>query len=241
MNDDRKLNVLQIVYIQQDEDNYKLVRFAGMDEMRAALKQHGISIGQNVSIGREVLIADGVTIGSDTVIAPEATLEKGVRIGKGCQIDKDAFIGRNTRIGDHVSIGEKAELGRMVIVGDDSELAPECIVQDNVHIGFGSRIRTMAYIGNESVLGHHTVVGAQSKLGRLVRTAPSTVVDAHRVVQSFMTVSGTGNDLHLDEELKRHHAMRSWPVFVGGEKPKASEKAVLPVVEEQQPRRVLSW
>lgn len=238
MENDRKLNVIQIVYVQQDKDNYRLVRFTGMDHMRAELRSHGIIIGQDVNIGREVLIADGVTIGSGTRIASEATLEHGAVIGSNCIIGTDAFIGRNTRLGNNVSVGDKTELGRSVIVGDGAELSSDCIVQDHVHIGHASRLHQMSYVGSESVLGHHTVIGAESRLGRMVLAAPSTVIDSHRVINSFMSVSGTDGDLHQDEELKRQYAMKGWPAFIGGERAQMGGRQQMSEAEQQKTRRI---
>ena len=240
MENDRKINPLLIVYVQQDSDNYRLARFNGLDHLRASLKEHGVQIGRGVVIGRETLIADGVSIGGGTVISPEATIERGAVIGRNCRIGHDAFIGRDTVLGDGVVVGDSAEIGRKSVVADCCVLDGGCIVQDNVQVGFASQLRPMSYVGSRSILGHHTVIGAGARLGQMVLTSPHTEVDSNRVVNSFTAVSGTGRDLHPDEELRRHYARREWPVAIGGEKAVAGTPDITQV-PVQQPRKALGY
>ena len=239
MDNARKLNIMQIVYIQEDKDNYKLVRFAGMDSLRAALKTHGVHIGRDVTIGREVLIADGVSIGSGTTVAAEATLESGAQIGNNCLIGKDAFIGKHTRLGNNVTIGDSTEIGRMGIVGDNTVMGMGCIIQDNVNVGFASLLRDKSYIGNESVLGHHTIIGQEARLGRMVNTAPSTSVDSHRVINSFTTIAGSDRNLYQDETLKKHYAAKNWASSIGGEQATVTRKPEPAFDREPEIRKVL--
>ena len=242
---DHKFDIVRIVYIQEDEDNYKLVRFNGMDQLREALKEHDVRIGKNVNIGREVLIANGVTIGDDTTIEAEATLENNVRIGKGCLVKRDAFIGKNSRLGDRVTLGEKTEIGRMAIIGDESAIGQECIIQDNVQVGWAAQIKSKVYIGNESKLGHHTVIGLETKLGRMVSTEPETVVDAHRTVHSFTSIAGNGNVMTPDEQLKNHYKPKELPLHIGGEKPQGQEQTphitIGDIREPQKGRKFSGW
>lgn len=217
MDRQHRLGVSQIVYIQRAENEYSLVRFRSMDDMRRELASHGVYIGRDVSIGREALIADGVHIGAGSVIGPEATLERGCRLGEHCRIDQDAFVGRYTQLGSGVHLGVSSEIGRYGVVGPEADIQDRCILHDNVHVGPGCILRDDTQIGSQSVIGHSVTLAAGTCAGRMVNMAPAAYTSTSVVIPSCSRLEARSSLVVRDTVLAGFRPrIPVWPVQLGG-------------------------
>jgi acetyltransferase-like isoleucine patch superfamily enzyme len=90
---------------------------------RLQFRLAGITVGENVSIGRRVRLTGKVALGDGAKISEGVLIEGCVTIGRGCWIQKLVEISGNVEVGDSTSIGSysfisTAPNGRMRIGND---------------------------------------------------------------------------------------------------------------------------
>ena len=138
-------------------------------------------LGQEVSVGANVVISEGVLIGDGVSIAANTVIEANVKIGEASRIESNVTLGHDVKIGKRAHIyagavigsdgfgfaldGEKyvkiAQLGT-VVLGDDVEVgANSCIDRgalDNTVIGDGVKIDNQVQIAHNVTVGENTVI-----------------------------------------------------------------------------------
>lgn len=169
---------------------------------RAVIGQN-VQLGKNVVIGPGVVIEDHVVIGEDTRIDANAVIYHHVHIGSRVRIYAGAIIGADgfgnafhegrwqavpqlgsVRIGDDVSIGANTTIDRGAI-------------EDTV-IGHGVRLDNLIQIGHNVEIGDHTAIAAGAmiagsvKIGRYCMIGGSTKMKGHiRIADRTILTGGT--------------------------------------------------
>ncbi|MEG0391999.1 MAG: DapH/DapD/GlmU-related protein [Anaerovoracaceae bacterium] len=139
-----------------------------------------VSLGKNVTIGRNCVLDGRITIGDNTQIANNVTILNEVTIGKDCYIQTNVIIGQEglaysvnadgsfemvkhyggVTIGDRVMIGANTEIDRGTIddtiIETGTKIDILCHVAHNVHLG-----KNVTLIANSLVYGS-TEVGEGS-------------------------------------------------------------------------------
>jgi UDP-3-O-[3-hydroxymyristoyl] glucosamine N-acyltransferase len=168
----------------------------------------GARIGQDVSIGAFVAVAEDVTIGDNTVIFPNVTIGPGARIGNDCVIHS------NVSIRERVTIGNRVVLQNGVVVGGDGygfvrrgdgthEKIPQVatvVLEDDVEIGANTtidrpavgetRIQAGTKLDNLVQIGHGVRVGRNVLMAAQVGIAGSTEIDDDVVFGGQVGVGG---------------------------------------------------
>jgi len=154
-----------------------------------------VTLGDGVSIGPFVAIAEGASIGARTIVYPHVTIGRGAVIGEDCIVHARA------------SIREKVEIGRRVIIQDGVVLGSDgygfarrpdgthhkipqtggIVIEDDVEIGANStidrpavgetRIAAGAKVDNLVHIAHGVQIGRDVLLAAQVGIAGSTVVE----------------------------------------------------------------
>lgn len=138
-------------------------------------------IGNNVSIGANVVIEDNVHIGDNSIIKSGTVIEYDVIIGEGCLLYPNVTICYNCELGDRVTLhsgavigaegfgfarGPKgyvkiAQVGRVILSDDVDVGANSCIdrgaIEDTI-VGKGTKIDNHVQLGHNGLVGEHTVI-----------------------------------------------------------------------------------
>ncbi len=146
---------------------------------------HGVQLGENHSIGANVVIGSGVRIGKNCVIHPNVTIYPFVEIGDDCQAHSNSVIREYCRIGDRVILQNGAVIGAdgfgfapqpsgiyykiiqsgIVVLEDDVEIgANTCIDRATVgetRIGKGTKLDNLVQIGHGCRIGENSAMAAQ--------------------------------------------------------------------------------
>jgi UDP-3-O-[3-hydroxymyristoyl] glucosamine N-acyltransferase len=165
-------------------------------------------MGEDVSDGAFVSIADGVVIGDRTVVFPNVT------IGPGAQVGADCVIHSNVAIRERVFIGDRVVLQNGVVVGSDGygfvrrgdgthEKIPQVanvVIEDDVELGANTtvdrpavgetRIRSGTKIDNLVQIAHGVTVGRNVLMAAQVGIAGSTEVGDDVVFGGQVGVGG---------------------------------------------------
>lgn len=184
-----------ISYIEVQDPNkafFKLIRkffppsfpMEGIDS--TAFVHPDAVLGENVSLGKNVVVSKGCRIGNNVKIFHNSVLLQDVEIGKDCLIFQNVSIRENCRIGNRVIIHpgtvigsdgfgfEPDEEGKFhkipqignVIIEDDVELGSNVSV-DRASIGStiikkGVKIDNLVQIAHNVIIGENSIISAQA-------------------------------------------------------------------------------
>lgn len=131
-------------------------------------------VGGNCRIGNFVTIAAGVWIGDDVSIGHNVVIHIGSRIGNGTNIQDHAVIGRqpltsaiSTRQARHckpIRVGDGCIIGSHSVLYASVELGDGVMVADLASIREGTVIRSHTNIGRGVLVEYDTVVGERCKI-----------------------------------------------------------------------------
>ena len=124
----------------------------------------GAEIGDDTTIGHNVLLRTNVTVGSGSQLAANLTVERGCRIGGGVRCSPGSHLTAETMVADRVF------LGAGVRTVNDKEL----IWRDPDHeqplsppvFAYGCKVGSGAVILAGVTIGEHALVGAGSVVTR---------------------------------------------------------------------------
>jgi NDP-sugar pyrophosphorylase family protein len=134
---------------------FTLINTADPD-IKKALKDCRIKIGQNVTLegacyfGEAVTIGDNVVFAGDDKIGGHTVIESGVRIGCHCEIGEGSYIGKDVVIRDNVSLPKRTYVGVDRKVVEHSEQFTTV---------FSSSGRVESFFGSDRILMYDPEVG----------------------------------------------------------------------------------
>lgn len=181
-------------------------------------------VGNNVKLGRFVVIEDNVTIGDNCII------------GNNVVIHEDVVIGPNVRIDDNTVIGKTPMRGVNSIFKDEEKLPP-CFIGEGVLIGalviiyrgctIGSKtliadmatIRENVKIGEKTVIGRGTTVENYCNVGSNCKIQTNVYITAYSEVEDNVFIAPcvvTSNDNYAARSKERFGKFKGITVKKGG-------------------------
>ena len=107
-----KRKEIGIIYLQEGNKNdWRERRFHDISEISEEMQRRNIRVGDNVEIGRMVMLGDGCTIENGTKIGNEAVIDKGAYIGQYCNIGEMAIVAEKACLLGNVNMGKDAFIG----------------------------------------------------------------------------------------------------------------------------------
>lgn len=170
------------------------------------------------------------SIGGGTVIGDQVRLGKNVVIGYNCTIDGDIFIGDNTRIWHHVTIVNN------VLIGADCEIQSGCVIghdgfawNENArrekkmikHFG-GVEIEDQVFIGPNCIIDRgeidNTLIGKGAKIDGGCFIAHNAIVGQNVVLITGCRLYGSselGDNAYLASAMVRNQCKVGENAFIG--------------------------
>jgi len=166
-----------------------------------------VSIGRNVVLGENVrihagcVIGDGVTIGADSVLYPRVTIYHGCRIGQRAIVHSGAVIGADG-FGFAPDGKEWIKIPQIgvVVIGDDVEIGANTTIDrgalDDTVIGEGCKIDNLVMIGHNCNIGPYSVIAGctgmagSTTLGEHCILGGATMISGHLTLAPNTTISG---------------------------------------------------
>lgn len=169
-------------------------------------------LGENYSVGANVVIGEGVRLGNHALLHPNVTLYPHAQIGHDFVAHSGAVVREYCKIGDRVILQNGAVIGAdgfgfaphkdgsyykilqagIVVLEDDVEIgAHACVDRATVgetRIGRGTKIDNLVQIGHGSSVGEHCVLAAQvglagsTKVGNYVMLAGQVGAAGHLTI-----------------------------------------------------------
>ncbi|WP_066686305.1 DapH/DapD/GlmU-related protein [Christensenella intestinihominis] len=192
------------------------------------LTEEGYTIGENVSLGKNILIEPGVVIGHDVSIGDNSVILSGAKIknsiiGKNCVVKENAIVGswsfsmykdqngnymRTYSLGrailkDYVEVGAITTVCRGM--GGDTVLGEHTKTDDHVHIGHdvqcGKNVTLVAgtILGGFCILEDNVYIGLNATLRNRITIGENTLIGMGSVV----TKSIPANQVVMGNPAKR--------------------------------------
>jgi len=144
-----------------------------------------VTLGNNIALLANVVLADKVTIGDNTIVYPCVYIGEESIVGKDCLIYPNVTLRERTLIGDRVIIQSGAVIGSdgfgFVTVAGQHLKVPQVgnvVIEDDVEIGAntcidrattsstiikrGTKIDNQVHIAHNDVIGEHCLIAAQT-------------------------------------------------------------------------------
>ena len=165
---------------------------------------NNITIGENVVIMAGAFIGDNVSIGDESVIHPNVVIYNDSKIGKKCHllancvIGSDGFGYAHNKNGEHFKIYHNGN----VILEDFVEIGActtiDRAVFDSTIIKAGSKIDNLVQVGHNCEIGQNCIIVAQSGisgstyLGKNVVMGGQSATSGHLKIGDFSTIAARG-------------------------------------------------
>jgi acetyltransferase-like isoleucine patch superfamily enzyme len=114
----------------------------------------GCRIGDRAVLGKgdgdqPLVLRDGVAVGQETVLVRGSTIGRRVQLGRRCFVRDQVTIGDDCHIEDDASVEDQVRIGREVQIGRGTNITRHCEIEDGVHVG--ARVVTT----NDHTMGRH--------------------------------------------------------------------------------------
>lgn len=159
---------------------------------------NNVTIYPNVFIGKDCKIGDCTTIFPNVTIREEVTIGKQVIIHSGTSIGDDGF-GYLQVEGKHVKIPQvgTVEIGDNVEIGSNVTIAraalDKTIISNGVKIDNHSHIAHNVFIGEDTMLIAYAKIAGGAKVGKNVMIAEDVGITDHAVIGDNCSIGGGSN------------------------------------------------
>jgi UDP-3-O-[3-hydroxymyristoyl] glucosamine N-acyltransferase len=219
-------------------ENFNLPRAGSQQIDPTAVIFPNVSMGSNVTVGKNSRILSGVylgdhaVVGDDTIIHPNCVVYHHCRIGNRCIVHANTVIGSDgfgyahTKTGEHVKIEQMGN----VVVEDDVEIGSNTSIDratfTSTTICRGAKIDNLVHISHNVRVGEHSIIAGQTgiagstTLGRNVVMAAQSGATGHINIADFTQIAGRGG-VTKDTEAGKTYAgfpmmeHRAWLKFQG--------------------------
>ncbi|WP_411678899.1 DapH/DapD/GlmU-related protein [Clostridium thailandense] len=182
------------------------------------------ALGNNVSLGKFVVIEDDVVIGDNCIIGHNVVIHKGTKIGNSVRIDANTVVGKqpmrsvNSIFKDEEEfspaiISEGCLIGAGVIVYCGCEIGEKTLVADL------ATIRENVTIGSKTIIGRGTAVENFCKVGSNCKLETNVYLTAYSEVEDNVFIAPgvvTSNDNFAARSKERYKHFKGVTVKKGG-------------------------
>jgi acetyltransferase-like isoleucine patch superfamily enzyme len=154
-------------------------------------------IGENCTLGENVVILENVEIGDSSYIGHNVVLHHGTRVGRNAHIEDGAILGRMPRSGQSSTRKVRKDLPPL-------EIGNDCIIGANVVLYAGTKIGDEVMIGDLASIREQNVIGDRSIVGRAAMLEYENVIGKSVVMQ---VCTGLGGTLIEDEAFLGPHVV----------------------------------
>ncbi len=121
-------------------------------------------IGENVQIGRFIVIEAGVVIGDNSKIGHHVIIHENSKIGSYARIDDNAVIGKFPIVSQRSKVTQAERRLDPVVIGDSSIIGTGAIIYAGSVIGEGVLIADTASIREDVKIGDYTIIGRNTTI-----------------------------------------------------------------------------
>ena len=172
-------------------------------------------LGENLTLGYNVIIEDNVFIGSNVEIGHNVIIRENVQIGDNCKILDGAILGKMPAVASmSATTGAPRELpplviGKAVTVGAGCVIYRGAEIADRVFFGDLATVREDVTIGEGTIIGRGATVENKVTIGKKTKIETNAYITAFSTIGDYCFVApcvAFSNDNYVGrtEERKKH-------------------------------------
>lgn len=182
------------------------------------------TIGENVTLGKFVVIEEDVHIGDNCLIGSNVVIHKGSRIGSSVRVDDNAVIGKlpmrsvNSIFKDE-DVLPPCEIGDACLIGAGAVIYCGCNIGNNVLIADLATIRENVSIGQRTIIGRGTAVENFCKIGENCKIETNVYITAYSNIEDNVFIAPgvvTSNDNFAARSKERYKHFKGVTIKKGG-------------------------
>jgi UDP-3-O-[3-hydroxymyristoyl] glucosamine N-acyltransferase len=215
-------NDIAYIEIDKPEDAFAelIINFFSMEVLldgidEKAYVHKNAEIGENVALGKNVVISAGCKIGNNVKVFHNTVLLENVVIGNDCILYQNVSIREDSKIGNRVIIHAGSVIGSdgfgfnpdekgryrkvpqigNVIIGDDVEIGANACVDraalGSTVIGRGTKIDNLVQIAHNCEIGEDTVISGQAGVAGSSKVGNNCILAGQVGIASHLNLGST--------------------------------------------------
>jgi len=156
-------------------------------------------VGQNVSIGKNVVIGNNVTIHNDVVIGANVRIDDNAVLGKLPMKAVNSAVTKN-KVLKPLTIGSGCIIGTNVVIYRGAKISNHCLIAD------GATVREEVTIGEKTIIGRGVAIENQCTIGKKCKLETNCYITAYSTLEDFVFVAPgvkTSNDNFIGRTKER--------------------------------------
>lgn len=182
------------------------------------------NIGQNVTVGRFVVVEDDVVIGDNCILGHNVVIHKGSIIGSNVRIDDNTVIGKKPMRGVNSIFKDEKELppariGNGCLIGAGVIIYCGCEIGENTLAADLSTIRENVTIGSKTIIGRGVAVENFCRVGSNCKLETNVYLTAYSEVEDYVFIAPgvvTSNDNFAARSKERYKHFKGVTIKKGG-------------------------
>jgi len=182
------------------------------------------NLGQNVTLGFNVIIEEDATIGNRVKIGHNVVIYAGTEIGEGSHIHDNVVIGKKPMraarsIMKEQKSYEPAKIGVRCTIGTNVVVYTQSILEDEAFVADLATIRENVMIGRQTIIGRNVTVENECRIGACCKIETNAYITAFSTIEDYVFVAPgvvTSNDNYIGRTEKRFQAFKGCTIKRGG-------------------------
>ncbi|WML35799.1 DapH/DapD/GlmU-related protein [Clostridium sp. OS1-26] len=182
------------------------------------------TIGNNVSLGRFVVIEDEVVIGDNCIIGHNVVIHKGTKISSNVRIDDNTVVGKQPMRSVNSIFKDEKELPPAIIsegclIGAGVIIYCGCEIGERTLVADLATIRENVTVGSKTIIGRGVAVENFCKVGANCKLETNVYLTAYSEVEDNVFIAPgvvTSNDNFAARSKERYKHFKGVTVKKGG-------------------------
>ena len=145
-------------------------------------------LGENLTLGYNVIIEDNVSIGSNVEIGHNVIIRENVQIGDNCKVLDGAILGKMPAVASmSATTGAPRELSPLVI-GKAVTVGAGCVIYRGAEIEDRVFFGDLATVREDVKIGEGTIIGRGATVENKVTIGKKTKIETNAYITAFSTI-----------------------------------------------------
>ncbi len=182
------------------------------------------TLGQNVSLGFNVIIEDNVSLGDNCQIGHNVVIHADSQIGSNVRIDANTIIGKKPLSSPRSIFKPPVEM-QPAVIGDNCQIGANVIIYAQCTIGQRNLIADLATlrenvtIGELNIIGRNVTIENYCTIGNRNKFETNCYITAYSNVEDYCFVApcvATSNDNYMGRDKERFNHFKGVTIKTGG-------------------------
>ncbi len=181
-------------------------------------------VGENTSLGMNVVILDGVIIGRNCRIGHNVVIHAGTQIGEEVRIDDNSIIGKEP-LRSPRSIFKEEKKYQPAIIGDGCLIGSHVTIYCAVKMGIRNLVADLATVREDVEIGEYNIIGRNVTIENFTRIGSRNKLETNAYITAYSELGdycfiapcvATSNDNYMGRDAERYKHFKGVTIEDGG-------------------------